>query len=215
MEPLERRDMAGTYTNIIIYYWASELQFKIAMVAHGGTHSFSGVPRAGFGLHCAQNIFDKSGIAFLHHVKITLYYHCLMSRSQLKVPRMVLPASSTFSGFDNKSPVLAHMNAGACWSTLTTSMDTSDKMACLSALVPSLSSNDSHVGYALIKVRISSILGGSPHELSHTRISGVLPSTSCTKHAAGYASASNYTMDSLARVPTAIQGRSVQPTAAT
>ena len=77
-------------------------------------HSFSGVPRAGFGLHCAQNIFDKSGIAFLHHVKITLYYHCLMSRSQLKVPRMVLPASSTFSGFDNKSTVLAHMNAGAC-----------------------------------------------------------------------------------------------------
>ena len=60
--------------------------------------------------------------------------------------------STTHLSLDLVSLPAAHMNAVACRSTFTTSMDTSDKMACSSALVPSLSSNNSDVGYALIKV---------------------------------------------------------------
>ena len=112
--------MVGTYTIIIIYYWASKLQFKIALLAHG-THSSFGVHTLGWVWTslCTEHIWqvrDSFSTAFEDHsvdyclsmsscIDTALYYHCLMSRSQLKVPRMVLPASTTFSGFDNTSPL--------------------------------------------------------------------------------------------------------------
>ena len=101
----------------------------------------------------------------------------------------------------------------AAWSSFTTSRDALDKMACSSALVPSLSSNDTDARCALANVKTTSMLGGeeallqSPlnnwHDLSHARCNGVLPSRSCTAHASGHALASNCTIGKLARVPTA------------
>ena len=101
----------------------------------------------------------------------------------------------------------------AAWSSFTTSRDALDKMACSSALVPSLSSNDTDARCALANVKTTLMLGGeeallqSPlnnwHDLSHARCNGVLPSRSCTAHASGHALASNCTIGKLARVPTA------------
>ena len=138
-----------------------------------------------------------------------------MLRSQLKVPGMVLLPSTTFSGSDDTSPLSLCTWMQGHVEVLSPPQWIPLKMACLSALVPLWSSNNSDVGCALIKVRISLILGGSQivswqsfsnsaHELSHTRISRVLSSMFCTEHAAGYASTSNCVMDNLTCIPTAI-----------
>lgn len=98
----------------------------------------------------------------------------------------------------------------AAWSSFTTWRDALDKMACSSALIPSLSSNDTDARCALANVKTTSMLGGeeallqSPlnnwHDLSHARCNGVLPSRSCMAHASGHALASNCTIDKHARV---------------